>query len=115
MDDLKTLDKRYEALTWGVGFLWIGILGLIPGDQNGLGLLGVGLILLGLNLGRSLSKIPINGYSTALGGLVLILGLVVLLRSALRLPQFELDLFPIVLVAIGLYFLFPGQKWTDNR
>ena len=67
VNPLITLNKRYEVIAWGLGFLWIGILGLIPGDQGGIGLLSIGLILLGLNLARAISKIPVNLFSIASG------------------------------------------------
>ena len=114
MKDRKTLDKRYEVIAWGAGFMWVGILGFVPGEQNGIGVLGIGLILLGLNLARSLSKIPTNGFTTVLGILTSGLGLVVLLRPVLNLPRFELDFFPLLLIVIGLYCLIPGPKRAEN-
>jgi len=114
MKDRKTLDKRYEVIAWGAGFMWVGILGFVPGEQNGLGVLGIGLILLGLNLARYLSKIPTNGFTTVLGILTSGLGLVVLLRPVLNIPRFEVDFFPLLLIVIGLYFLIPGPKRAEN-
>jgi hypothetical protein len=114
MKDIKTLDKRYETIAWGAGFVWIGVLGIIPGDQSGIGILSIGLIFLGLNLARWLRKIPINGFSTTLGVLASLLGLVVLLRSALNLPPFEVDLFSLFLIVGGLYILIPAPKQADN-
>lgn len=113
MKDLKTLDKRYEAITLGVGFIWIGILSIIPGDQNSIGVLSIGLLLLGLNFARFLSKIPINLFTTILGILISILGLVVLLLPVFNLPRFEVDIFSLLLIGIGLYFLVPGQKRVE--
>ena len=114
MKDRKTLDKRYEAIAWGAGFIWVGILGLIPGEQNSIGVLSIGLILLGLNLARYLSKIPTNGFTTVLGILTSGLGLVVLLRPVLNIPRFEVDFFPLLLIVIGLYILIPGPKRAEN-
>lgn len=110
MNNLNNLNKRYEVIAWGLGFLWIGILGLIPGDQSAIGFLSLGLILLGLNLARYISKVPINFFSIVLGILVSALGAVVLIRQMLGYPSFELDLFALMLVVIGLYILIPGPK-----
>ena len=110
MKDINTLDKRYETFAWGVGFVSIGILSLIPGDQSGIGVLSIGLILIGLNLTRSLSKIPINTFTTILGLLAFLLGLVALFRRALNIPPFELDLFALLLIIIGIYFLIPARQ-----
>ncbi len=114
MKGLKNLDKRLEAVAWGVGLTWIGILGLIPGDQNPIGLLGIGLILLGLNLARYLSRIPANIFTIVLGILVSGLGLVALLRQVFNFPHFELDFFPLLLIVIGLYILIPAPKRLEN-
>ena len=114
MKSLKSLNRRYKAITWGTGFVWIGVLSLIPGNQNSIGLLGIGLILLGLNLARSFNKIPINWFTTVLGILASILSIVMLLLPVLDLPIFELDLFSLLLIVIGLYFLIPGPKHAKN-
>lgn len=114
MDKLEDLDNRYEAIAWGIGFVWVGIYSLIPGNQNSIGVLGIGLILLGLNLARFLSNIPTNTFSTVLGILASILGLVALLRPVLNTPRIELDFFSLLLVVIGLYILIPGRKRVEN-
>ena len=115
MANLKALDRHYKAIAWGAGFVWIGILSLIPGNQNSIGVLGIGFILLALNLARSLSRIPINGFTTMLGILAFALGLAALLRPVLNFPRFELDFFPLLLIAIGLYILIPGPKRVQNE
>ena len=110
VDKFDALDSRYEAIAWGSGLAWVGILGLIPGNQNEIGLLSIGLILLGLNLARYLSKIPANGFTVVLGSVFSALGLAALLRPVLNFPYFELDFFPLLLIVIGLYFLIPKPK-----
>ena len=114
MDNRKILDKHYETIAWGVGFIWTGILGVIPGDQNSIGLLSIGFILLGLNLSRFLSQIPVSGFTVVLGVLACILGAALLLRSVLNFPYFEVDLFPLLLIVFGLYLLIPGQKSVES-
>jgi len=114
MNDIKTLNKRYEAVAWGAMFILLGGLSLIPGEQNDVFVLGIGVILLGLNLARYLSKIPMNGVTIALGIMAFVLGMVALLRPVLNLPRFELPLFPVLLIVIGLYLLIPGPKRTQN-
>lgn len=110
MANRKTLDRRYEAIAWGIGFVWVGIYSLIPGNQNSIGVLGIGLILLGLNLARYLSRIPTNGFTVLIGALASTLGLAMLLPPMKNEPPFELDLVPLGLIVIGLYFLIPGPK-----
>ena len=114
MGNWKALDRRYEAIAWGSGFVLIGILSLIPGNQNSIGVLSIGLILLGLNLARFLSKIPTNGFTIVLGIVASVLGLAGVLSTVLNFPTFELDFFPLLLIVIGLYFLIPGPKRVEN-
>jgi hypothetical protein len=115
MEDTKILNKRYAAIACGMGFILIGSLSLIPGEQNNIAVLGIGLILLALNLTRYISKIPVNGFSLVLGGTAFALGAVVLLRPVLSFPRFELPFIPILMIAIGLYLLIPSQKLMEDR
>jgi uncharacterized membrane protein len=110
MNNLNSVNRHYERIAWGLGLILIGILGIIPGNQNGIGLLSIGLILLGLNLLRYLKRIPVNGFSSVLGILCSALGVVVLIRQMLGYPGFELDLFAVMLIVIGLYILIPSPK-----
>ncbi len=110
MDTLKSLNRQYTALAWGLLFLLLGTLLAIPGDQNGIFLLGTGLIFLGLNLLRRLQGIPINLFSTLVGILALIGGLYATIRPALSLPHFQIGFIPLALILVGQYILIPGPK-----
>jgi len=104
MNDIKTLNQRYETVAWGVLFLWIGAVWLVPGEHFGIGWLGIGIIFLGLNWARHLRRIPTNWLSITLGMIALILGAVKLLASLLKL-HVELPFFPVSLVVIGAILL----------
>jgi hypothetical protein len=114
MNDIKSLNKRYAAIAWGTLFLWLGILMIIPGNQDPIFVLGAGSILLGLNLARLVSGIPLSAFSITLGCLAFGLGLLAILRPILNIPPFELPFFPTVLIIIGLYVLIPGPKYTEK-
>jgi flagellar biosynthesis protein FliQ len=106
MDEIKTLNQRYEIVAWGALFILLGTINLIPGAPSGTGVLGIGIILLGLNLARYLSKIPANGFTITLGVIAAVLGgALYLLHALLRIQQFELPFFPVLLVVIGVIFL----------
>jgi hypothetical protein len=108
MKKIKTLDQRYDTIAWGALFLYVGILSLISGVPAGTGALGIGAILLGLNLARYLSKIPTNGFSTALGWVMLALGIIVYgMRWLLKIPV-DLPFFETLLIVIGAVFLIRG-------
>jgi len=104
MDDARTQNRRYELITWGALFLWAGVRDLLPGLPVGTGLLGVGLILLGVNAARRLHNVPVNAVSTTLGVMVSLLGFVVLFLSLQGIPV-TLPFFPVLLVLIGVIFL----------
>jgi hypothetical protein len=113
MNNKEQLDNRYRNFAWGALFILIGSLSLMPGDQTSFAILGAGVILLALNLARSLSEIPMNGFTIALGAAAFIAGALVIFRSQLGI-HFEVQLIPIVLIAIGLYFLWPSHRKDDT-
>ncbi|HLF24784.1 MAG TPA: hypothetical protein VJG32_00490 [Anaerolineae bacterium] len=104
MDAIKVSNRRYESIAWGALFIWIGAVWLIPGDAFGVGWLGIGVILLGLNLARRLRSIPTNWFSITLGVIALILGAAKLLLSTQG-TQVELPLFPVLFIVIGVIVL----------
>lgn len=110
MNTTMELDHRFEMTAWGCLLLLLGGLGLTPGDQTDIFLLGAGIILLGLNLARYWEKIPMNKFTILLGSVAFALGIASLTRQAMNLPPAELPLLPILLVTLGLYLLIPGPR-----
>jgi hypothetical protein len=104
MENTRTSDRNLETVAWGALFIWWGITELIPGLPHGTGAIGIGLIFLGLNLARSLNGIPTSGFSTTLGILALVLGGLELASSVMRL-SFELPIFAILLIVLGVILL----------
>jgi hypothetical protein len=104
MNATENLNRRFETLAWGLLFLWLGAWwgfwdsGILPG---GSGALGVGLILLGLNMARWLKGIPISVLSTSFGALFLLLGLMKLADVARRCPICSVNLFALFLILLG--------------
>ena len=111
MNQIKTQKRNFEAIGWGAFFVWWGITELIPTLPNGMGALGIGLILLGLNIARAYSGVPISHFSTVLGILALVWGGLELAGPLLHLP-FELPIFAILLIALGIFFLV--RSWVPK-
>jgi hypothetical protein len=105
MNDKQALNRRFGTIAWGLILLLIGVLSLIPGGQDGILVLGVGLILIGLNLARRQSQIPISGTTLLLGLLTLVLGTVAMLRPWLNLAPFELPLIPTAMIFVAVLLL----------
>lgn len=115
MMNTKETDRRLQTAAWGIIIILFGGLGLVPGDQTNLFVLGIGVILLGLNLIRYINKIPINGFSTTFGMVALVLGGTASLRSILGWKtHLELSLIPILLIALGFYLLIPPPEQKEN-
>jgi hypothetical protein len=112
MNNLQSLNRRLETIAWGAFFVWWGITELFPSLPGGIGAVGIGLILLGLNAARSMNGIAASGFTTVLGILALILGALEFSRSILRLP-FDLPVFGILLIALGMIFL--GRELLQSR
>ena len=112
MDNLQSLNRRFEAVACGAFFVWWGVTELFPSLPEGLGAIGIGAILLGLNAARSMNGIPASGFTTILGILAVVLGALEISRLVLRLP-FELPVFGILLIVLGVIFL--TRELTGKR
>lgn len=90
------LNRRLEEGGWGLFLLMIGGLMLIPDERlpHGTWLIGIGMIMLGLNVVRYLNQIRINVFTAALGVLALAAGLGILFGV-------KLPLFAVFLLFIG--------------
>jgi hypothetical protein len=104
MSNREKLNHRFEVIAWGAFFIWWGITELFPSLPEGIGAVGIGLILLGLNMARSLNGIAASGFTTTLGILALVLGGLELAGPILGLP-FEVPVFAVLLIVLGLIFL----------
>ena len=100
MEDTEFLNRRYSLVGWGALLLWIGVISLLPGSSLpfGLGLVGIGVILLGIQVARRLiHKLPVNGTDITLGAIALSVGAAELFRP--------LDVIPVSLIAVGVVLL----------
>jgi hypothetical protein len=104
MNHTKALDYKLETIAWGLLFILWGVTVLFDFLHYSIGLVGTGVILIGLNVARSLNGIRTKGNTTVFGILALVWGLLELLGLVLNLP-FELPVFPILLVVLGVILL----------
>lgn len=114
MENTHTLKRDLELVGWGVFFLWWGVMEFAE-PVHGLGYLGLGVILLGLNVARWRGGVGISYFSFPLGLVLLALGVVVLGRTLTGLPRLELDVFPILLITVGLMFLVREMQHTKGE
>ncbi len=114
MNTVQTINRNYEGIAWGALFIWWGISVMVPSLPNGSTALGTGLILIAVNIARKLAGLPANGFSTTIGILALIWGGLELLGVVMHLP-FELPIFAILLIALGVIILVPEMKTRRSQ
>jgi hypothetical protein len=105
MEKAKSLDRKLETSAWGLLLIWWGLrwwlLAFLP---NGAGLVGTALILLSLNMIRTLNNIPVRGSTNIIGVLALVLGGLLIASDILQLSV-QLPLFEIMLIGGGVFIL----------
>jgi hypothetical protein len=109
MENTRKSNLDLGAIAWGAFFVLWGISELFPSLPEGAGALGIGIILIGLNLARSWHGQPTSGFSSTFGILALLLGGLQLARPYLHL-SFELPIFAILLLTLGLITLLGALK-----
>lgn len=97
----RALDKRLESIAWGLFLIMLGGLWLIPEERvpEGMWLIGVGLIMLGLNLARYLNGIRASGFTIVLG--ILALG-----SGISDVAGIDLPVLPILIILVGANILY---------
>jgi hypothetical protein len=72
------LNKNLERIAWGCFLIMLGGFALVPNNTipKGWWSIGVGVIMLGLNAARYLNQIRMSGFTTVLGLLAVIGGVV---------------------------------------
>ena len=114
MNNTQTMNRHFDAIAWGAIFIWWGITELFNSLPDGIGIIGIGLILIGVNIARSLNGVPTSRFSTALGILALVWGGLELAGVLLNLP-FEIPVFAIVLIVLGVIILAPELTGKRNQ
>ena len=104
----SALNKRFESVAWGLFFIMLGGFMLIPETtvSKGIWSIGLGLILLGLNAARCYNGIRMSGFTTFLGILSLVGGIVQLLGWKSMDGAF-------FLIVLGAYLIL--KPWFEER
>lgn len=115
MNNSQTTKRDYETIAWGLLLIWWGLrwwpLESLP---NGIGLLGTGVILLGLNAARFLKGIPTRSVTTMLGLMAFLYGGFLLAIDVMKL-SFQLPTFEILLIGSGALLLLRAFKKGGNE
>ncbi len=121
MRGTQTLNRTLETVAWGLFFLWWGAVELFSKlagggviGNNEVFAMGIGVIMLGLNLVRWLSGIAISGLSLTVGILAFLWGALRLAGVLLPLP-FEVPVFAVLLIVLGVIVLARGVVRGANE
>jgi hypothetical protein len=114
MENTRKLNPDLGTIAWGALFILWGITEMFKSLPEGTGAIGIGIILIGLNLARLWNGQPTNGFTTTFGILMLLLGALQLARPYLHL-SFELPIFAILLLALGLIMLGSSLRGNKNH
>jgi hypothetical protein len=97
MENTTTLNHNLATIGNGALLIWWGIVIMFDPLTIGMGAIGTGLIMLGVNAARSMNGIPTKGSTTVIGIIALVWGTLDTIFD----PRFELS-FAIMLIVIGL-------------
>ena len=102
------MNKRFESVGWGMFLIMLGGFMFIPDTtvSKGFWSIGIGLIFLGLNAARYLKGIRMSGFTTFIGILSLVGGLVQLMGWKSMDGAF-------FLIILGAYLIL--KPWFDKR
>lgn len=114
MNTTKNLNRNFEAIGWGALIIWWGIMVLLPSSPDGTTAFGTGLILIAVNIARKLNGVPVSSFSTTVGVLAFLWGGLELVGVLASLP-FELPIFAILLIALGLIILAPELRVKQSQ
>ena len=101
-------NKRLERMAWGLFLIMLGGFAFIPETtiSKGVWSIGVGVIMLGLNVVRYNYKIKMSGFTTVLGILSLVAGVL----QVLGVMAVE---GAVLLIILGAYLIF--KPWFEGR
>ena len=106
--DKAALNKRMETVAWGCFLIMLGGFMFVPQEiiRGGWWSIGVGLIMLGLNAARYFYHLKMSGFTTVLGILSVIGGI-------LDLVGFEGINGAVLIIVLGGYLVL--KPWFDKR
>ncbi|HSF83442.1 MAG TPA: hypothetical protein VLA49_19545 [Anaerolineales bacterium] len=106
--DKATLNKRLESVAWGCFLIMLGGFMFVPEEiiKGGWWSIGVGLIMLGLNAARYFNGLRMSGFTT-------FLGIISVIGGVLDLVGMEGINGAILLIVLGGYLIL--KPWFERR
>jgi thiol:disulfide interchange protein len=105
------LGDRVDTVGWGLLFVAIGGVSLLPAMPDGSWLVAAGLVMLGASVARAWLSLPVRGVTVVVGVVALSAG--IFIANGLT-----TEVGPLVLIVLGLTLivgaLYRAQRWTDG-
>lgn len=103
------VERRIEAIAWGLFFIWVGI-AFLSNVGDGVGLLGVGIITLGAQAVRSYCNLKLESFWIIVGACFALGGIWEFIDPAVALV-------PILLIVAGAALLYSvlNKSLTKNK
>ena len=104
----ESLNKRLETIAWGLFLIMLGGFMFVPHEiiKGGWWSIGVGLIMLGLNAARYWKGLKMSGFTTVLG-ILSVIGGVLDLTGLVKIEG------AVLLIILGAYLLL--RPWFEKR
>ncbi|PKO14083.1 MAG: hypothetical protein CVU39_16015 [Chloroflexi bacterium HGW-Chloroflexi-10] len=109
MENTHKFTVNFETFAWGALFILWGIMEMFKFLPKGTGALGIGLILISLNIARAITKQPISGFTTTIGIFALLAGGLEIVSPYLHFA-FDIPVFAILLLVLGMILLGGALK-----
>jgi hypothetical protein len=114
VNESASLAKKLDAIAWGVFFIWIGI-AFLADVGWGVGLLGVGLIAVGTQMGRRYSGLPVERFGLAIGIVFTVWAVWELLRLHVHGGRMGGSLLPVLSIAVGVVLVVSAVARTPRE
>jgi hypothetical protein len=95
-------EQKLDSIGWGLFFIWIGV-ALFLGFQLQTSLVGIGVIILGMQIVRKYFKFKFEMF-------YVIAGICLIIFNLLKISDINIPIIPIALIVIGCFFIFTSIK-----
>jgi hypothetical protein len=98
----STVEKRVDAVGWALFFIWTGV-AFLAHISWGVGLIGVGAIMMGIQLARKYYHLGLQGFPVVIGSILILAGIK-------EIVGVQFSLLPFLCIAAGLALLLSLMK-----
>jgi hypothetical protein len=102
------ISERVDTIGWGLLFVAIGAVSLLPTMPDGAWLVAAGLVMLGASAARAWMRLPVHGATV-------VVGVVALAAGAFTVAGLTTEVGPLVLIVLGLTLIVGALYRSQQR